>query len=213
MPINVGLVDDHQLFSKSLEMMLSSFHDFRVVVVSENGVDLQPKLKEAKILPDIMLIDVNMPVMDGYQTARWLKENFPSIKLTALSMNDNDHSIINMFKVGCCAYLFKDIHPSELEVALNQIYRKGFYNSDRLQLHYNQLLAAREEDAEEQLTEREKDFLLHTCSDMTYSQVAQLMKLSARTIDGYRESVFRKFKVQSRTGMVLEAIRRGLIKI
>jgi DNA-binding NarL/FixJ family response regulator len=213
MPINIGIVDDHHLFSKSLELMLSGFKGFRVVLISENGLDLQHKLNSAPVLPDIMLIDVAMPVMDGFETAKWLKTNFPFIKLTALSMNDNDQSVINMFKAGCCAYLFKDIHPDEFEQALNQIYSKGFYNSDRVQLHFSQMLEAREESKLPLLTAREMDFLLCACSDMTYVQIAEAMNLSKRTIDGYRESVFQKFNVQSRTGMALEAIRRGLIKI
>ena len=212
MNINIGLVDDHQLFSKSLEMMLSSFKGFTVVVDARNGVDLQEKLKSAKVQPDILLIDVNMPIMNGVQTATWMRANYPTIKLAALSMNDNDQSIINMFKAGCCAYLFKDTHPNDFELALNQIYHKGHYNSDHHLLNYSKLVANNESE-KTHLTEKEKEFLVLACSDKTYRQIAGIMKLSERTIDGYRESLFKKFNVQSRTGMALEAIRRGLVKI
>jgi len=212
MKINLGLVDDHQLFSKSLEMMLASFKGFSVVVDARNGVELQKKIASLDVLPDILLIDVNMPIMNGVQTATWMKENYPAIKLAALSMNDNDQSIIDMFKAGCCAYLFKDTHPDDFELALNQIYHKGHYNSDHHQLNYSKLVAGLESEAVH-LTEKEKEFLTLACSDKTYRQVAVVMKLSERTVDGYRESLFKKFNVQSRTGMALEAIRRGFVKI
>jgi len=212
MKINIGLVDDHQLFSKSLEMMLGSFKGFSVVVDARNGADLQEKLKSIDVLPDILLIDVNMPIMNGAQTATWMRSNYPSVKLAALSMNDNDQSNIDMFKAGCCAYLFKDTHPDDFELALNQIYHKGHYNSDHQRLNFSRLVANQENETLH-LTEKEKEFLTLACSDKTYRQIAVIMKLSERTVDGYRESLFKKFNVQSRTGMALEAIRRGLVKI
>jgi DNA-binding NarL/FixJ family response regulator len=212
MNINIGLVDDHQLFSKSLEMMLASFKGFSVVVDARNGIDLQEKMKSIDVLPDILLIDVNMPMMNGVQTATWMRENYPAVKLAALSMNDNDQSIINMFKAGCCAYLFKDTHPNDFELALNQIYHKGHYNSDHHLINYSKLVANRENE-EVHLTEKEKEFLTLACSDKTYRQIASIMKLSERTIDGYRESLFKKLNVQSRTGMALEAIRKELVKL
>jgi len=210
--INIGLVDDHQLFSKSLEMMLGSFKGFSVVLDARNGIDLQKKIRSIETLPHILLIDVNMPQMDGVQTAVWVKKHYPTIKLAALSMNDNDQSVIDMFKAGCCAYLFKDTHPDDFELALNQIYHKGHYNSDYHQLSYSKVVASRQDESF-QLTEKEKEFLTLACSDKTYKQIAALMKLSERTVDGYRESLFKKFNVQSRTGMALEAIRRGFVKI
>lgn len=213
MGINIGLVDDHQLFSKSLEMMLKSFKGFTVVVDAMNGADLKAKIKNISIVPDILLIDVNMPIMNGVSTAKWVKQNYPAIKCAALSMNDNDQSIIDMFKAGCCAYLFKDTNPSEFEIALNQIFNKGYYNSDHLRTNYSRLLVASHQKDGSHFREREKEFLELACTDMTYKQIAELMKLSERTIDGYRESIFEKFNVQSRTGMALEAIRRGLVKI
>jgi len=212
MKINIGLVDDHQLFSKSLELMLASFKGFQVVVDARNGVDLQKKMKTVSTMPNVMLIDVNMPVMNGMQTAKWLKESFPDIKLAALSMNDNEQSIIEMFRAGCCAYLFKDTHPNDFELALHQIFDKGYYNSDHHHLNFSKLVANQQAHAL-QLTDKEMEFLGLACSDKTYRQVAMIMKLSERTVDGYREALFRKFNVQSRTGMALEAIRRGLIKV
>jgi DNA-binding NarL/FixJ family response regulator len=213
MDINIGLVDDHQLFSKSLELMLKSFKGFAVVIDATNGMELKAKMKKASVMPDILLIDVNMPIMNGVDTAKWMKQTYPKIKCAALSMNDNDQSIIDMFKAGCCAYLFKDTNPSEFELALNEIFHKGYYNSDQSRTNLSKLMAANYQNDEKQFRDKEKEFLELACTDMTYKQIAELMQMSERTIDGYREAIFEKFSVQSRTGMALEAIRRGIIKI
>lgn len=192
--------------------MLSGFENFAVSLEALNGKDLQEKIKSAKTVPDIILIDVNMPVMDGIATAAWLAEYYPAIKLVALSMNDSDKTIIAMIKAGCCAYLLKDTHPTELEKALNEINIKGYYNGDATNINYRRLLRFEKEN-ELNITEKEKQFLSLACSDLTYKQIAAKMYLSERTIDGYRESLFQKLNVQSRVGLALEAIRRDLVKL
>ena len=141
MKIKIGLVDDHQLFLRSLSLMLETLSNFEVVVEALHGQDLQRKLETKKELPDLMLIDVNMPVMDGIETTAWLQQHHPSIKLIALSMNDNDNAIIKMFKAGCSAYLLKDVHPTVLEKALHQVYVKGYYNADAVQFNLGRLLS------------------------------------------------------------------------
>lgn len=211
MKIKIGIVDDHQLFLKSLALMLQSFNNYDVVIEASNGKNLQEKIENEKNIPEIMLIDVNMPVMDGIATATWLNEKYPSIKLVALSQNDGDRAIISMLKAGCCAYLLKDTHPNELEKALNEIYDKGFYNADASNINFRRFLKLEKESVN--ITEKEKKFLQLACSDMTYREIAGILNLSERTIEGYRESLFQKLNVQSRVGLVLEAIRRELVTV
>ena len=211
MKISIGIVDDHQLFLKSLCMMLQSFNNYDVVIEAANGKDLQEKMTTQKTIPEIMLIDVNMPVMDGIATAAWINQNYPSVKLVALSQNDGDKTIIGMIKAGCCAYLLKDTHPNELEKALNEIYTKGYYNADVSNINYRRLLQFEKDSLN--ISDKEKIFLKYACSDMTYKQIAFEMGLSERTVDGYRESLFHKLKVQSRVGLALEAIRRELVNL
>jgi DNA-binding NarL/FixJ family response regulator len=209
MKIPIGIVDDHQLFLKSLSLMLKSFKVYDVVAEAVNGKELQEKLQHCATPPSIMLIDVNMPVMNGIETAKWLTANYPQTKLVALSMNDNDTVIIDMIKAGCCAYLLKETHPDELEKALQEIHTKGFYNADASNINFRRLLQS-EKDAVV-ISDKEKQFLQHACSDLTYKEIAALMFLSERTIDGYRETLFGKLKVQSRVGLAMEAIRKGLV--
>lgn len=212
--IKVGLVDDHQLFLKSLNLMIESFQNFAVVLEALNGVDLQTKMSAlTEGLPDIMLIDINMPKMNGLETASWLHEHHPEIKLVALSMNADDHSIISMFKSGVCSYLLKDTHPAELEKALNEVYTKGYYNADVANINYRRLLIAGKEVEELQLTEKEKLFLQLACSDRTYKLIAHEMGVTERNVDFTREVLFGKFKVQSRVGLCLEAVRRKIVDL
>jgi len=116
-----------------------------------------------------------------------------------------------MIKAGCCAYLLKYTHPNELEKALHEIYIKGFYNADVSNVNYRRLLQFEKDSLN--ITDKEKTFLQYACKDITYKQIASQMNLSERTIDGYRESLFHKLKVQSRVGLALEAIRRELVKL
>ena len=211
--ITIGIVDDHQLFSRSLGLMLESFNRYRVLVDAKNGSDLQQIMSALSAAPEMMLIDVNMPVMDGIATAAWLQQQYPAVKMVALSMNDDDKTIIGMIKAGCCAYLLKDTHPDELEKALDEIYQKGYYNADAVNVNYRRLLLAQQEQEQLVLTQREKDFLKLACSDLTYKQIAAEMFLAERTIDGYRETLFKKFNVQSRVGLALEAIRKGFVEL
>jgi DNA-binding NarL/FixJ family response regulator len=213
MKINIGIADDHQLFVKSLNILIDSYSSFHVVLDAINGDDLLKKLSKAKTLPDVLLMDVNMPVLDGAKAATIIAQKYPTIKMVALSMKDDDTSILSMVKGGCCAYLLKDIHPDELEKALHEIHAKGYYNSDAYNINYRRLIihAGREKDV--LLNEREKVFLQLASSDLTYRQIAAEMHLSERTIDGYRDAIFEKLNVQSRVGMVMEGIRRGMVRV
>ena len=211
MKLTVGIADDHQLFVKSLSLLINNFTNCNVIVEATNGKVLLEKLEQPKMHPELMLLDVCMPGMDGIQVAKIINEKYPAIKICALSSKDDDATIINMIKAGCCAYLLKDTHPEELEKALEEINVKGFYNGDAGNINYRRLIKSATEVNEPLITDKEKIFLQLAGSDLTYKVIACRMNLSERTIDGYRESLFDKFKVQSRVGMVLEGIRRKII--
>lgn len=211
MKIKIGLIDDHTLFLKSLSSLIATMEEIEVVLEAINGEELIKKINGTAFLPDILLIDVDMPVMNGVQTAAWVRAHFPQVHMVALSMKDEDKAIIHMIQAGCCAYLLKDIHPFELERALKEIQEKGFYNSDVKQRNYARLISGAKEKITLQLTENELQFLQLACSDLTYKQIADKMHKAERTVDGYRERLFDKLQVQSRVGMVLEAIHQKLV--
>jgi DNA-binding NarL/FixJ family response regulator len=213
MRITIGLADDHVLFLKSLATLINTLDGLEVVADAPNGEDLAKQLKNLEFQPDLLLIDVDMPVMNGVSTTKWVKENYPNIKTVALSMNDDDKTIIKMIQAGCCAYLLKDIHPNELEIALKEIMAKGFYNSDIRYRNYARLISESQQSSATNLNETELQFLQLACSDLTYKQIAGKMNKAERTIDGYREVLFDKLNVQSRVGMALEAVRKKLVKL
>lgn len=211
--IKIGIVDDHQLFLKSLSLLIASIPGCEIVVEALNGKDLGEKLGQKKVLPDILLVDVNMPLMNGLETAQYMQRRHPEVKLVALSMKDDDNTILGMLRAGCCAYLLKDIHPNELEKAILEIDKKGYYNADVSNINFRRLLLHAKKEDSLVLSDREKKFLQLACSDLTYKQIAAEMNVSERTVDGYREALFEKLSVQSRVGMALEAIRRNLVVI
>ena len=208
--INIGIVDDHQLFLKSLSLLITTIKECDVSLEALDGKELIKKLETARQLPDILFLDVNMPVMDGRKTAAYVHEHYPQIKLVALSMKNDDSSVLGMLREGCCAYLLKDIHPNELEKAILEIDKKGYYNADACNINYRRLLIQSKKEDALHLTDREKQFIQLACSDQTYKQIASDMHVSERTVDGYRESLFQKLNVQSRVGLALEALRRNL---
>ena len=213
MKIYLGIADDHQLFLRSLSTLIGTFTGFEVILEGLNGTELLRKLEVCKLQPDVVLLDVSMPSMDGIHTAKIISEKYPQIRLAALSQKDDDNTIISMIKAGCCAYLLKDINDTELEKALSEIYYKGYYNADSYNINYRRLVTRSEKEAALELNNRERHFLQLACSDLTYKQIAAQMHLSERTIDGYRDSIFSKFNVQSRVGMALEAIKRKLVDL
>jgi len=211
--IKIGIVDDHQLFVKSLVRLFDDIAECNVVLEALNGKEMVRKLALPGAVPDILLIDVNMPQMDGAATASYMREHHPAVKMVVLSMNSDDHTILKMLRMGCCAYLLKDIHPNELETAIFEIDRKGFYNADAYNLNARRLLLQSQLEGQLHLTQRELEFLRLACSDLTYKQIAAAMFVSERTVDGYRDSLFLKLKVQSRVGMALEGLRQNLVTL
>lgn len=214
--ISVAIADDHELVLKSLGMLIDSFPQFTVVAEALNGSVLISKLRLMKSLPAIVLLDVNMPVLDGPGTALILRDEFPTIKVAALSMDNEEKTVLQMIRNGACAYLLKESHPNLLEKALTDIATKGYCNTDALNINFSKLLQTESTGKATDiplLTTREQEFLQLACSEYTYQYIAAEMKVSESTVETYRKSVFQKFGVQSRTGMVLEAIRRKLIVV
>ncbi|WP_430408739.1 response regulator [Kordia sp.] len=211
---SVVIVDDHLLFAQSLLGLVNTFEEFEVLYHVKNGSELIKKLLESENVPDIILLDINMPVMNGFETMEWIKENRPSIQVLALSMDDHEETIIKMLRLGAKGYLLKDIHPEIFNKALHEVVSNGIYYSERVATTLlNSLHGGNDKDVKngKPLKDTELMFLKLACTEMTYKEIAQEMCLSPKTIDGYRESLFKHFKVKSRIGLVLYAIRNNLV--
>lgn len=214
---NVVLVDDHNLLRNGLANLIESFGEYKILFEAENGNDFINKLSLYPS-PHAVLMDINMPGMDGYEACLWLKNNRPEIKVLALSMYDNESSVIRMFKAGAKGYILKDCDPVDLKTALCSLVTKGFYYSEmvtgKLIRTINSMDGA-EGDIKNvvQLNDREISFLKFVCSEFTYKEIAEKMFLSPRTIDGYRDDLFQKLNVKTRVGLVMYAIRNTIVNI
>jgi two-component system invasion response regulator UvrY len=209
--IQVGIVDDHNLLRKALGKLISSFENYSVLFEGDSGKELKTKITQ-HVVPDIILLDVNMPDMDGYETVRWLNKNYPQVKVLALSMFSDETTIIRMLRLGAKGYILKNIEPEELKEALDSIMKKDFYLSEYIS---GKIISGLHKDLgnpDEQisLSEKEKEFLRLVCSELTYKDIADKMFISHRTVDNYRNVLFEKLKVRSRVGLVMYAIKNGI---
>ena len=214
--IKVALADDHILLRNGLAGLINSFDDYAVIFEADNGADFQKKINKDDA-PELVLMDINMPTMDGFATAQWLKQTYPLTKVLALSMYDNENSIIRMFKAGARGYILKDCEPSELKAALDSIMKKGYYYSELVTGKLIHSINKLDEDGDVRnlspLSEREIQFLKFACTEMTYKEIADKMFLSPRTIDGYRDALFEKLNLKTRVGLVMYAIKNGIVQV
>lgn len=213
--VNLALVDDHKLFRKGLISLIELVNKkYHILFEADNGVDLQQKI-DAKNLPDIILMDVNMPRMDGFASVEWLKEKYPTVKVLVVSMVEKEETIVKMLKLGVKGYLCKDVEPKELGEALEAVAKKGHYYTDFITgklVHSLQNGNGETRQEVSPINDQEKQFLELACSELTYVEIADKMCLSPKTIDGYRNSLFEKLKVKSRVGLVLFAIKNKMVR-
>ena len=213
----VVLVDDHALLRSGLASLIRGFGEYDVLFEACDGRDLIRQLRQSR-RPDIVLLDINMPDMDGFETACWLKRNCPEIKVLALSMYDTDSSVVRMLKNGAKGYILKDIEATELREALDSIIEKGYYYTDNVTGKLIQTISVLDEPEMRvrrllTLNERELEFMKLVCTEWTYKEIADRMYLSPRTIDGYRDALFEKLNVRTRVGLAMYAVKNGIVSL
>lgn len=211
----IALADDHTLMRRGLATLINTFEEYEVIFQGTNGQELIDSL-DKNSLPHIAMLDINMPKKDGYETAYWLKTNYPQVKILALSMYDNEIAIIRMLQNGARGYILKDAEPFELKEALDGILQKGFHYSDLITGHLlNNITRADEKHSGKGtfLTDRELEFLKLCCTEMAYKDIAEKMFLSPRTLENYRDSLFEKLHAKSRIGLVIYAMKSGIVNL
>jgi DNA-binding NarL/FixJ family response regulator len=181
---------------------------------ASNGQEVKEKLNK-HMIPDIILLDVNMPDIDGYETAKWIYKNFPQVKILALSMFSDENIIIRMLRLGAKGYIMKNAEPEELKLALDSVMHKDFYLSELIS---GKIISGLHKDMDKpnepiHLTEKEKEFLKWVCTELTYKDIATKMFVSPRTVDDYRNSLFEKLGVKTRVGLVIYAIKHSMVEI
>lgn len=213
----VALVDDHVLLRNGLSSLINSFSGYKVLFEANSGKHMI-ELLDPNNLPDVVLLDITMPEMNGYETALWLTTHYPQIKILALTMLNDERSIIRMFKNGAKGYLLKDSKPQELKAALDGVVTKGVYLNklmcDNI-MHSMKTTAEDEADIQRftELTEYEKEFLSWACTDKSYREIAELMGTSIQFVEATREALFQKLQTATRVGLALFAIKHDIARL
>ena len=212
--IKVALADDHILLRNALAQLVDSFGNCKTIHQSGNGKELIDHIT-AGHLPDVVLLDLNMPDMDGFETAAWLQKNAPQVRILMLTMYDSELSLIRLLKAGVNGFLKKDIHPSELKFAIQSVIISGYYYSNHSTGRLINLFRNNPDGSmglqKAILSEQEIQFLKLACSDLTYKEIAQKMGLNPRSVDTLRDHLFVKLDVKSRVGLAMVAIKQGVV--
>ena len=212
--IKVSMADDHVLLRNALATLIDSFGDCRVIHQSGTGKELTNSITAGDI-PNVVLLDLNMPDMNGFETAEWMQANYPQVHVLMLTMYDSELSMIRLLQAGVKGFLKKDIHPSELKFAIHSVIQSGYYYSNhttgKLVNLFRNSLDGNINIQNVILSVPELQFLKLACPDLTYKEIAQQMKLNPRSVDTLRNQLFTKLNVKSRVGLAMVAIKQGVV--
>lgn len=215
--IDLVITDDHKLFRKGLSSLLSDFDFIGNIYEASNGIELLEMLQSVDSKPDLILLDLQMPEMDGITANKELKKVFPDIRVIILTMEDDAQLILHLIKQGVNGYLMKDADPDELEIAIKSVIEKDFYFSDDIsQLIYRNLNKKKKKSSGlfiHKFTPREIQTLELICKEYTAAEIAEELNLSVRTIEGYRSNLLDKSGAKNIAGLVVFALTNDLVNL
>ena len=214
--IQLAIADDHKIFRNGLKATLEDCPEFKLLIEASNGKELIGLL--ATNNPDVILMDIKMPEMDGMQTTAYVHQHFKDIRVLALSMHNEDKYIVDMMKAGASGYLLKNAEPEEIIEAIQTVHNKGFYFNEHLSVTLIKQLVGpggRADNSGQQveLNEREIEVLRLVCQECSNQEIADKIFLSVRTVEGYRARLFEKTGSKNLVGLVIFAIKRGIISV
>lgn len=217
-PISLAIADDQILFRKGLKLLIHSFEGIELVIEASNGLELIAAVERNQ--PDVILMDLRMPEMDGLETTGKIKQRFPSIKIILLTMYDEEHLINHMMKLGANGYLLKNEEPEEVEIAIRSVMEKDFYFNDYVSKALLSGLQRPKNEvknwasgAEASISKREREVLELICREFTSSEIAKELYISIRTVENHRKSLLTKTGSRNTAGLILFAVRNQLIDI
>ncbi|GAA4406735.1 response regulator transcription factor [Nibrella viscosa] len=215
--IKLALVDDHNLFRRGLATILSQVPDFELVLEAGNGQEFIDKIPRR--VPDVVLLDLQMPVLDGTATAEYLREHYPLIKIVVLTMHDEDRMVLHLLEKGVSGYLLKDSDPDEVELAVRKVMDEGVYLNEfvskaMLRKMTNTTTVVKPQhtfyNSKVILSDREKEVLKFICEGLTTQEISEKIFLSPRTVEGHRLRILEKTGTKNTAGMVAYAYKNNL---
>lgn len=216
--LSVVITDDHNLFRKGIAALLSDFDFVGDIFEAANGVELLSVLEALDPLPDVILLDLQMPVMDGVEAHKKIRELYPDLKVIVLTMEDDQQYILHLINEGVNGYLLKNAEPEEMESAIKRVVEQGFYFSDDISSIVMKSVMNRTKNQKQnrcdlELTERERQILELICKEHTAHEIADKLVLSSRTIEGYRTKLLEKTGAKNMAGLVVFAMKHNLVKV
>lgn len=215
--IRIALADDQLLFRKGLASLLNSFANIELLYEAGNGEALLNLIKTSGQVPDIVMLDLNMPVLNGIETTQALKQLYPDIRIIVLSVHNEEKFIIRMLELGINGYLFKESEPAEVEEAIHAVMKNDFYMNDQMLKAMRNSLSHKKEkvslDAPLVLTLREKEILNLICKECTAAEIADKLSISVRTVEGHRNNLMQKTGARNVVGLVVYAMKHNLTDI
>lgn len=209
-PVLIAIADDHAVVRDSISNMVSALGTFRVIVKAGNGKELIEQLKIADPFPEICILDIQMPEMNGYETMEYIRKHWPGLKVLALSMLEDEFAIIRMLKLGASGYLSKASDLEELQKALIYIHEKGYYSSELISSNYFRSLK-NEKNIAGNITQRQMEFLKYCCTELSMKEIADKMSISTSTALSYRNTLCEKLELTTRQGLAIYAIKSGIV--
>lgn len=212
--IKLIIAEDENLFIQGLRMIFSQNPDIKIIETANNGRELIDIIVKDKLEPDIILLDLSMPVLDGIDTLLELNQMNLSAKVIILSSHYNDSIIIKLLDEGVSAFLAKNEHPDEVIKAIVEVHKKGFYINDYImQLIRNRRLLAKKKQLHTELSNRELEILKLICQEFTTKEIAEKLYISPRTVEGHRNRILEKTHAKNTVGIVLYAIEHKILEL
>ena len=213
--IKVAIADDHKIFRKGVILSLKPYHNIQFVLEAENGEELIKGVEEAK--PDIILMDLKMPVKDGIETTKYLNKHFPAIRILILTMYEDERFVGHLMDSGANGYLLKSTDPEEIKQGIMDVMRTGFYlnnfvNRVLIKKNYSKQKFNPNLNSEVVISDREKEVLSLVCLEYTAQEIAQKMDISARTVEAIKDRLMERFGVKNSVGLVFFAMKNSLIE-
>jgi DNA-binding NarL/FixJ family response regulator len=212
--INVAIADDHKIFRKGVILSLKAYHNIRFILEAENGEELIKGIEQE--LPDIVLMDLKMPIKDGIETTKYLNKHFPEVRILILTMFEDERFVGHLMDSGANGYLLKSTEPAEIKQGIMDVMNTGFYlnnfvNRVLIKKNYAKQKFNPNLNSQIVVSEREKEVLSLVCMEYTALEIAKKLEISARTVEAIMDRLMERFGVKNSVGLVFFAMKNSLI--
>lgn len=215
--ISIALVDDHIVARRGLKAVFEIENDIKVVLEASNGKELIDSLADSKELPEIIILDINMPVLSGIDVIDQIKSKYPGISILIFSLLYNEDTVINMITKGACGYLSKNTDPAIFPSVIRQVHNSGFYLGDLVKKDFFKRHGSTKLKAgfygKEFLTAKEVEFIKLASSNLGYKEIAEKLGINPKTVQNYRDSLFQKLEINNRAALTVYAFQSGIVNL